>query len=314
MQSPPTQNLQVQTGNLSTIPYTFTEVLKMTQTNKLDNQQLEATSIKQNEEKISTQKGNRFWQFFLKNFETGANQQPTLLGHLLLTSSLLMLIGIGYFSMQWSASKKANEWLGATQNFTPLSEGIKNASEDEKTRLKQQFEEIQARSHRYATIMTFFYQQYYVSISLTSASALVAGICLFFISKKGWDRVNNAVINVFIVASGSVIFFGDLPGIFRQNENSTTSRDLYIAHVSLRNKVLSYLATGATVGAEPEKPNEFSRPETSRFILYVDQKLAELNQVPIGFDPTGIGDVERKSRFGLPEKPQSGNKQQNHGV
>lgn len=273
----------------------------MTQGNNLELSRVETNSSLQNGISTTPPKDSRFRQFFRKTFKGRPNQQPTLLGHFLISSSLLILIGFGYFSLSWYGAKQAKEWLGPQEEFTPLGEKL-NATATEKVRLAEQLNQIELRINRYSAMMVFFYKHYYISISLTSASALVAGICLFFISKKGWQDANNALINVFIVTSSAVIFFGDLPGIFRHNENSAASRDLYLEHISLRNQVRSYLATGATVGADPEKPNEFSRPETSRLILYIDQKLAELNKIPLGFDPTGIKDIEGKSKLGVPEK------------
>jgi hypothetical protein len=266
-----------------------------------ENFKVETNSPVQNSTINPPQNRSGFRQFFGKTFKGRPNQQPTLLGHFLISSGLLALIGVGYFSLNWYGAKQAKEWLGPQEDFTLVGETL-NATPTEKVRLAEQLNQIELRINRYSAMMVFFYKHYYISISLTSASALVAGICLFFISKKGWQDANNALINVFIITSGAVIFFGDLPGIFRHNDNSAASRDLYLEHISLRNQVRSYLATGATVGGDPEKPNEFSRPETSRFILYVDQKLAELNQIPIGFDPTGIKDIEEKSRLGIPEK------------
>ncbi len=155
-------------------------------------------------------------------------------------------------------------------------------------------------------MMIFFYKHYYTSIGITSASALVAGICLFFISKVGWDKVNNSLINVFVVTSSAVIFFGDLPGTFKYKENSEASRDLYLEHISLRNEVHSYLATGGTLSDNVENPNLYKRTEANLFIHYVDQKLASLNKIPLGFDTTGINDFkDNAERLSIPEKTQS---------
>lgn len=155
-------------------------------------------------------------------------------------------------------------------------------------------------------MMIFFYKHYYTSIGITSASALVAGICLFFISKVGWERVNNSLINVFVVTSSAVIFFGDLPETFKYKENSEASRDLYLDHISLRNEVRSYLATGGKVRDDAASSDVYKRTEPNLFIHYVDQKLASLNKIPLGFDTTGINDFKGNAeRLSIPEKTQS---------
>jgi hypothetical protein len=249
-----------------------------------------------------------FRQFLSNTFAARPNHQPTFLGHLLITSSLLIVISAGFVSLNWYAGNKANEWLGPKEQLTPIDEKLE-ATAAEKKRLAEQLNEIEVRINRHSAIMIFFYKRHYTAISLTSVSALVSGICLFFISKVGWEKVNNTLINVFVVTSSAAIFFGDLPGIFKQDENITANRELYLEHISLRNEVRSYIATGGTVGKDPKNPNlyQFTSTEPNRFIHYVDKRLAELNKISIGFDPKGITDLERRSKLGIPEKglPQS---------
>ncbi|MBD1927493.1 hypothetical protein H6F74_14755 [Trichocoleus sp. FACHB-90] len=274
----------------------------MTLADNSENLKVETNSPVQNSTINPPQNRSGFRQFFWKTFKGRPNQQPTLLGHFLITSGLLTLIGLGYFSLEWYADKTANNWLSPQKELTPVDNGLKPGASD-RARLAEQLNEIQSRINRYSAMMVFFYKHYYMSISLTSASALVAGICLFFISKVGWEKANNALINVFIVTSSAVIYFGDLPGIFKHDESSAASRDLYLEHISLRNEVRSYLATGGTIGGDPEKPDAFSPTETSRFIHYVDKKMAELNKIPIAFDATRITGIERNlERLTVPEK------------
>jgi hypothetical protein len=247
-------------------------------------------------------------QFFKDPFHGAKNKQPTFFGHVLITSSLLVLIGASNLCHNWYADQQAKDWLYSTEEIAPSKVENKklDTSTPEKARLAEQLNDIQSRLDRYSAMMIFFYKHYYTSIGLTSASALVAGICLFFISKVGWERVNNSLINVFVVTSSAVIFFGDLPGTFKYKENSEASRDLYLEHLSLRNEVRSYLATGGTVSNNGENSDVYKRTEPSLFIHYVDQKLASLNKIPLGFDTTGINDFKGNAeRLSLPEKTQS---------
>ncbi len=269
--------------------------------------------------------------FFKNPFHGNENKQPSFFGHLLITSSLLVLIVASNLSHNWYADQQAKKWLHSTEKLTTSNGENKNldasdpekarleeltisneenknldASDPEKARLAEQLNDIQSRLDRYSAMMIFFYKHYYTSIGITSASALVAGICLFFISKVGWDKVNNSLINVFVVTSSAVIFFGDLPGTFKYKENSEASRDLYLEHISLRNEVHSYLATGGTLSDNVENPNLYKRTEANLFIHYVDQKLASLNKIPLGFDTTGINDFkDNAERLSIPEKTQS---------
>lgn len=254
----------------------------------------------------SQETGERIRNFFRNPFNGGTKKQPTFFGHLLITSSLLVLIGASNILHSWYAHQQAKKWLNSTEKLTTIDidKGKSGASATEKARLTEQLDDIQSRLDRYSTMMVFFYTHYYTSIIITSASALVAGICLFFISKVGWERVNNSLINVFVVTSSIGIFFGDLPGTFKYKENSETSRDLYLEHISLKNEVRSYLVTGLTISDNAEDSAVYKRTETNLFIHYVDQKLASLNEIPLGFDTTGINDFkDNAERLSIPEKP-----------
>jgi hypothetical protein len=252
--------------------------------------------------------GEGLRNFFKNPFNGRRNRQPTFFGHLLITSSLLALIGASNLLHNRYADQQAKKWLNSTEELTTLDgdNGKLGASATETARLIEQLNDIQSRLDRYSAMMIFFYKHYYTSIGITSASALVAGICLFFISKVGWQRVNNSLINVFVVTSSTVIFFGDLPGTFKYKENSEASRDLYLKHISLRNEVRSYLATGGTLSDNSENSSVYKRTEPNLFIHYIDQKLALLNEIPLGFDTTGINDFKNNAeRLSIPEKTQS---------
>lgn len=250
-------------------------------------------------------------KFFADNFRAGIKKQPTLLGHCLISASLIAVLGASYYSLNSYADKKANEWINNEKAISndafdkdkqvaitkkqteTLIKGLK-AQENEKLRIAQQLETIEFQISRYSKIMVFFSNHYYTALIITSASTLVAATCLLFISKKGWEQAHNSIINVFIIASGAVIFLGDLPGTFKEKENFEAYGSLYIQHIALRNEILSYLATGGNIlGADPKKPNEVSHIDINRFIYLVDNKLVQLNKIAIAFDATGINDITR---------------------
>lgn len=255
----------------------------MTSVNLEPNKHLNTSDLIHNQSKIKT--------FFNKNFNGGDNKQPTFLGHCLITSILAILLSTSYFSLNLYAGNKAKQWLKGQVELIPSTTEI-NAKEAEKLRIAEQLKVVTFQINRYAEIMVFFSNHYYTSIVLTSASALLAAICLFFISKIGWEKAHNSLINVFIVACTAVIFFGDLPGNFKEEENFKAYGNLYLEHIALRNEILSYLATGGTVlEIDSQSHIEASPLDANKFIHRVDNKLAQLNRIPIGFDATGVNDI-----------------------
>jgi hypothetical protein len=238
--------------------------------------------------------------------------QPNLLAHCLITGGTLVLILITFVGLRGFANVKANEWLKAPaikQEVLVPEQGATQLTPVQ-TRLQGQLTEIESRIERHTAVMIYFYQQYFISLSLASGLGLIAAFCLFFISRDGWQKANNALINVFMVTSSAALLYNQLPALFKQDINLSANRDLYLQYAALQNKVLSYQATGGTTGINLDRPDEFvDNVKPSLFIHEVDRKLAQLNQIPIEFDAAQIIKIpdfrEIDSQTGLPVRPPS---------
>lgn len=117
-------------------------------------------------------------------------------------------------------------------------------------------------------------------------SGAIAVICLFFISKEGWEKINNAVINVFVISSGIVLFYGNLSLTFKQEDNIKNSHAIYLSCLSIRNELLSYLATKQNVRGIAESPESF--------VHYLDKKLMSISLIQLGFNPSQLADVSKQ--------------------
>ncbi|XHX81150.1 MAG: hypothetical protein RBJ76_14780 [Stenomitos frigidus ULC029] len=243
----------------------------------------------------------------LGRFISPTNHQPTLLGHIVISTSLVLGICLGYALMFWFAGTKQNEWF-VTSSLKPgaVDTAIANLATkpSEKARLIDQFEQIQNRIQTHANVMGFFYKQYYISLSMICGGSVIASICLFFISKSGWERVNNALINIFIVSSSTVILFGNISLVFKQEENIKDNQALYLSYFALRNEMLSYWAT-------QQASTEDTKVPAAKFIHYMDGRLQELSQIRLGFDATGITSMgdQMKQLDGSSQKPSKPNGQ-----
>jgi hypothetical protein len=116
-------------------------------------------------------------------------KQLTLSGHLALSVGLGVFVLSSYWFLFWFAGTKEAEWLGTSPRLQPdmVKATVTQlaATPAEQTRLTEQFQEIELRAARHAKMMGFFYKQYYISLSMIVGAAVVASICLFFISKAG---------------------------------------------------------------------------------------------------------------------------------
>lgn len=226
--------------------------------------------------------------------------QPTLLGHVLITTGLLTANLVVFALLSVFAENKAQEWLAGTSSMQVPEQTVIEAPLL-RERLTEQFGEIRTRRDRHAKVMVYFYKQYFLSLSMASGSALIAILLAFFISRDGWEKTNNGLINAFFVSFSAAILYTQIPGLFQQEKNLKANRELYLSYEALGNQVLSYLATQNTIGSNPEQPNQVSPMPPEQFILQIDQQLVTLNQIPIDFDANQVIKLPDLQQMGLPQ-------------
>lgn len=234
---------------------------------------------------------DRFIETLSRHSEDKKTRQPNLLGHILITSTLGISIFILWGFLNWFASNKAKEWLvPQTINPKPIFTENFKAKPAVQERLNEQFDEIQTRIKSHSDVMIYFYKQSYVCGSMSLALAITSALCTFFISRDGWEKANNGLINAFLVTTSAAFVYNQIPVIFKQENNIAGNRTLYLEYVALRNEFLSYAATGGTIGGDTTQPIVFSSVDTNQFIHQIDRRLAELNQIAIDFDLSRVAD------------------------
>ncbi|PSR19456.1 hypothetical protein C8255_02300 [filamentous cyanobacterium CCP3] len=218
------------------------------------------------------------------------SNQLTLVGHLALAGSLLLgslSLNVWMFAF---ASSQEGDWLNLSTVAKTRADSqalVTNvqATAAERSRMVDQFMLIQARVETHVQVMGLFYKLNFIALGTIGWATGLASISLFFISKVGWEQVNNALINLFIVSSGLVIFHSNLILIFKFQDNIQLNGQLYTEYTQLYNAVLSYWAI------QPSTPNS---PTPADFIVATDQRLTELGQIALDFD------VSRVSQWSQP--------------
>jgi len=237
----------------------------------------------------------RFWE---KTYQPSLKhpdlEQPTLLGHSLITTSLLLVNLVLFSGLTYFAERQAAEWA---QLELPAVRPAAVSASRLQARLIDQLDEVRIRRSRHKTMMLFFYKQYFVMLSMASGTALVATLLAFFISRDGWEKANNGLINAFLVTSGAAILYTQIPVLFQQELNLKTNGGKYLAYDALEKDILSYLAISAAANSAT-KGNE---TKLTNFILKVDQQLAVLNQISLDFDATQAIKIPDLQQLGMPK-------------
>ena len=221
----------------------------------------------------------------------------TFFGHVLLTGSLLSVVVLSHSLIYSITELWQNDWLSCKVDTS--SSAFKNPTTSEQSRLNQQFEIIQDLNVKNCKIMAFFYKQYFICLSIGGTAALVAFLCIFFLSKEGWEKSNSALINLTITSFGVTTFYLNVTQVFQQEKNLKTSQDLYANYSALKNNFSSSLVLAIPTSAQqvtPSKGSEIIKKLTyADLIQDTDNKLNTLGYIRLGFDPTPITEMNNSA-------------------
>jgi hypothetical protein len=128
--------------------------------------------------------------------------------------------------------------------------------------------------------MAYFFEVYYLAISVMLFCGAILAIALFFIAQKGWGPTNQYLKTVFVVMAATVAFYGLFPPVFQQEQNISDNKELFLEYETLRREVESYPMTCKNLAGEQKSPGDF--------INYVDGEMKRLGKIAIGFDYTKI--------------------------
>lgn len=173
----------------------------------------------------------------------------------------------------------------------------------QKIRLKEQVEQLDHARRRSCSVGVFFFANRNATLTVATASAIFSLASLAFVSKRGWDASNNAVINMG-VTSGLILFaswtFGQLYG---QDLNFTGYRDKYILATSLLNQVASAAANRSVLlAADNDSATRTLDLNNAKnmglLIQMLDSKLKILNTPEFGGDSSFVrGAINRVTPF-----------------
>jgi hypothetical protein len=269
------------------------------------------------EERKDSRRKWRTLNIALLKYDEEKRRQPTVMGHSLILFTLLAILFAAYFCKERVAIHRAKMWLSdwetysdislnySTKTFQP-SGNSSSFSPAELQRIDQQLQEVHVRIKIHEQIMKSFYRRYYTTTSLATGAAILAGICLFVITREGWKQANKGLISIFLVASTSALLFREIPRIFKYEENFRENFRQYQEYVALRNKIYSFLATGTVITETPKIIQQFDRPNVDQFILSVDQQLAQLHKIHIGFNRERLDALGNSPILDIPEESLDG--------
>lgn len=181
----------------------------------------------------------------------------------------------------------ADAWLqGLTPRGNAQIESFSQveATELERSRLKDQLSLSRDRANHHLKVAVYFFSNYYMSILIAFVMGAIAAVALFFIANVGYAQASPYVVTVFVTTTVLATFYGAFPTVFRQQENVSENKALYLRYIALQNEMLSYSATGTDSSGKETTAKDY--------ISYIDKELNKNNNIAVGFDATKIPAVK----------------------
>lgn len=247
----------------------------------------------------------------------------TVWGHIVLSTCLLGSFLLGDVTTAHFAAQKQRKWLAVPDPRTKvvlLSEHLyyydpnelikkllgeyqstnKTLTVQQKEVLRIYYLYIAARTFVHADVLSYCYIRMIVTITLVTMSALLASLCLFFISREGWEKASNILINIFFICAGIVVVYGGLAVGLNYEENIKENQKMYAAYNNLQNETLRFLATGLLRDGESAT--------ASQYILYLDTKMEELSAVALDLNAKDVLRYRENIMKTIDSKAQVGSK------
>ena len=202
--------------------------------------------------------------------------------------TVLAVIGLivgGMFAATSLADRRAEAW-GADLSPLLIQDTVQawgstvQGSELEKIRVADQMTTVRSRLKHHSSLMVYFYGRQFMVITVATVSAVIAAALLILITQAGWSSTPVLLRALFLLFGTAAALFASFPALYRQEQNILDNATLYQGYLTLRNEMLSYLATGQRLSGKKEP--------LPVFIHYVDSGLVNLGKVAIGFDASKI--------------------------
>lgn len=231
------------------------------------------------------------------------DHNPTAKGYCLITAALILGFIVSDIYLAQSAKRKSDRWLTVPDprvtaaiesedypyhDSTRLIDkllGELEATAREKEILRVYYLRVAIRRFVHSDVLSYCYRRLYVSIILGSTGFLLSSISIFFISRQGWKDVNKTWIAVFLISTGSVIFYGGLAVGLNYEDNIRQNESAYTAYSNLEHEFLSYL------GTKKSRENEYISP--SEFIVYIFLRFEELSRISLDLNSNQISQYQR---------------------
>lgn len=171
-----------------------------------------------------------------------------------------------------------------------------DATEGEKLRLIQQINTATIKGEQSLAKARYYYINLVASMWMVLPLGLIAGFTLFLISQKGWSQAHKYQKTIFITASSTLLLMVQIPLLLKYEDNYGSNKDLFVSYERIQNELRSYLSTSYASGSlntsNMQTPGDQAPAQIKPrdFILYIDTRLATLNQFAIDLDPSILPD------------------------
>lgn len=151
-----------------------------------------------------------------------------------------------------------------------------------KVRLLEQFHYLQQLKLHHFMALRLFYANLFVCISMAMVAGFLGTACLALITRDGWSQTSGWIQVSFILFAALAVYYTALPKLFRQEENISENKQLFVTYSNLQQDILTLVRVGCV------PPKESKDDCVAGFIGTIDARIQAVNRIAIGFDSTGL--------------------------
>lgn len=256
------------------------------------------------------------WGSRLVSLREGTNEiNPSSLGHALITTFLICGAILTYKEVFCNVLRKADEWRvcrtipvqkHGTQAIQPefldlqqVKRNILYLGKDpndspllsQRVRLITQVNQLDLAQQSACTIGIYFFAHKLATDTIATAAGIVTLASLAFVSKRGWDQSNNAVINIGITSGLMLFSTFTFSQLYSQGGNYESQRIKQNLALNLLNRVASASSNRSVDNVDTKtgsktQLNLNKAADIRTFIESLDVDLQTLHKLDFGIDAT----------------------------
>lgn len=218
-------------------------------------------------------------------YENETLQHVAVIGGIVLGASVLVSVITLKVEAQIEAMSVLHDPTLESFDCIEMCKALPDASVAACTRLGTQAQEITGRINFYYDAMKYYTSLQFAFVISGYTMGIMSALLGVAVSRSGWGDCDKRLLTAFGTAAAITAFFEGLPALVKFQTNINQNSDTFLYYDDLFDEVETFCTMGVAKDGSTD---------SAEFVLYVDRRIAELNEMYFEVDESQMGSGGQK--------------------